>query len=1391
MVLVLAAAVLGAKTETAYAGDPCSTNELVHYRMTFQGNFNSASSPGGLPHIARFTQIIWVTHTSQKTFWKPGGMASPGVENVAELGETFEINDEIIDEFRAGTVEATDFFPYGRYPRGEETLSRVITLCKKAPLVTFLAMLDFSPDWFIGVSNYSLLNSQSNWISSVTLDLYPYDAGTEEGTEFSLNNPPSKPHVPITSLRGKGKFSGATAPVARMTFERTNTVNLLVNGRSATSMTEGDGALSITAMLTSSNASGGALSIPLVIGRDTTAQSGDYTAPSSISIADGAKSGSGSFAAVDDSTDESSERVVIQFGSSLPGGIAAGYLNLVTITIEDNDAVVVNLGRSDSGAVAEGGTGVKADAEFTVTLSRALATGERIDVPLVLSGSGVTAGDFSLAKKSGGSLNKGVTVSGSDTLTPAVIFQNAGARTATLTLTPTDDSHIESDETLTVALGPDGGGTNGFDRAGLGTNVGGGANPHGSSNSFDVVIESDDTAPPTVPLVSISGGSAVTEGESATFTLTASPAPSSAISVKVTIADNGSFAANGQTGSKKVTIGTGGTASLTVTTVNDSADELDGTIAATLGTGSGYGIGSPNSASVTVRDDDDPTPVITISGGSTLTEGESATFTLTASPAPSSDISVRVMIADSGSFAANGHTGSKKVTIGTGGTASLTVTTANDNADEPDGTITATVEAGTGYSAGSPGSASVTVEDDDDPTPEITISGGNAVTEGGSATFTLTASPAPSSGSVFVKVTVSDSGNFAVSGQTGSTRVTIGTDGTASLTVTTVNDNADELDGTITATVEAGTGYSAGSPGSASVTVEDDDDPTPEVTISGGNAVTEGGSATFTLTASPAPSSGSVFVKVTVSDSGNFAVSGQTGSTRVTIGTDGTASLTVTTVNDNADELDGTITATVEAGTGYSAGSPGSASVTVEDDDDPTPEITISGGLGVTEGKAAKFTVSASPAPAKDITVNLSVSEDSGEGDFVHSGNEGTKTVTIKANKGSASFTVSTLDDKKDEPGGSVTVTLKQGTGYTVGTRLSASVTVSDDDDPPTVTDAVSEDTGTFSGNTDDVTSPDRGALVEIYKASGGARWTRNDNWNSDAPIALWYGVSADSDGRVTELLLEDNNLSGTIDQDIGKLEQLEVLWMNDNSLAGTIPVAELETLGSLEELALWGNAGLGGTITDELGKRVDRAVLRRVKDVNGDSSLQGWFALDETVFDYSGWQGVGVNSEDRVSELDLSASGLRGDITDAVWELSDLERLDVSDNPDLTGELPQRIADTALEYVDISGSGVCAPEEQWFTQWVDDNDIVFTDNDICGQDEGTSSAVSPSHDTSEPTQTTGAGGGCSVASGSGFRQNIPEFALGVFLLGMMLLAGRRNAQHENGIQTKNKKDTC
>ncbi|MYG64826.1 MAG: fibronectin type III domain-containing protein [Synechococcus sp. SB0675_bin_7] len=103
------------------------------------------------------------------------------------------------------------------------------------------------------------------------------------------------------------------------------------------------------------------------------------------------------------------------------------------------NATVVSLNRVGTGVVTEGGT-----VEFTVTLSRALTAGKIVDVLLSISGTSVTTADWSLALKTGTSLNTGVTLSDETTITPNVKFSGTAAETATLVLTTTPDANDES-----------------------------------------------------------------------------------------------------------------------------------------------------------------------------------------------------------------------------------------------------------------------------------------------------------------------------------------------------------------------------------------------------------------------------------------------------------------------------------------------------------------------------------------------------------------------------------------------------------------------------------------------------------------------------------------------------------------------------------------------------------------------------------------------------------------------------------------------------------------------------------------------------------------------------------------------------------------------------------
>ena len=335
--------------------------------------------------------------------------------------------------------------------------------------------------------------------------------------------------------------------------------------------------------------------------------------------------------------------------------------------------------------------------------------------------------------------------------------------------------------------------------------------------------------PPPTPEVSITAGSGVTEGGDATFTVTASPAPTANLDVSVTVSQSGDYGAT--TGRRTVTIPTTGSVTLTVGTTDDTTDETDGSVTATVNAGSGYTVSSTQgAATVAVADNDDaPTPVVSVTAGGGITEGGDAVFTVTASPAPASNLDVSVTVSQSGDYGAT--TGKRTVTVPTTGSVTLTVGTTDDDADETDGSVTATVNAGSGYTvSSSQGAATVGVADNDAaPTPVVSVSAGSGVTEGGDAVFTVTASPAPAA-NLDVSVTVSQSGDYGAT--TGRRTVTVPTTGSVTLTVGTTDDDADETDGSVTATVNAGSGYTvSSSQGAATVGVADNDDAAPEVEI--------------------------------------------------------------------------------------------------------------------------------------------------------------------------------------------------------------------------------------------------------------------------------------------------------------------------------------------------------------------------------------------------------------------------------------------------------------------------------------------------------------------------------------------------------------------------------
>ena len=121
-----------------------------------------------------------------------------------------------------------------------------------------------------------------------------------------------------------------------------------------------------------------------------------------------------------------------------------------------------------------------------------------------------------------------------------------------------------------------------------------------------------------------------------------------------------------------------------------------------------------------------PTPEISIASDGDVTEGTAASFTISANPTPAADLSVNVSVSQSGDYGVT--TGAQTITIPTTGSYTLTVATSDDSTDEADGSITATVNTGTGYTVSTSASAATAAVFDDDDTPSICNLPADAIT---------------------------------------------------------------------------------------------------------------------------------------------------------------------------------------------------------------------------------------------------------------------------------------------------------------------------------------------------------------------------------------------------------------------------------------------------------------------------------------------------------------------------------------------------------------------------------------------------------------------------------------------------------------------------------------
>ena len=862
-----------------------------------------------------------------------------------------------------------------------------------------------------------------------------------------------------------------------------------------------------------------------------------------LTIAEGQTDSTGAvtITAIDDTVDGPALEVPVTGAVSGPVGMTAPAPRTLTIT-DDEATPTVTLVLSPASISENGGV-----SRVTARLSHATSEEVRVTVSAAAVSPAV-ARDFEL--------------SASPVLT---IARGATDSTGTVTVAAADNANDAPPKQLRIS----------------GTVAG----PPGMVDpSPQTLTITDDEATPTVTLV-LSPTSISENGGVSTVTARLNGTTSEEVRVTVSAAAVSPAVAGDfeLSAAPVLTIGVGATESTgTVTvTAQDNAIDAPAKEVTVSGTVAGpTGMAAPAAQTLAITDDETtPTVTLALSPASIPENGGVSTVTARLSHATSEEVRVTVsaaavLPAGAGDFELSA---SPVLTIGVGATEStgtVTVTAKDNPMDAPNKEVTVSGTVAGPAGMANPAAQSLAITDDEGtPTVTLVLSPPSISEDGGVSTVTAKLSGTTSDE---VRLTVSAAavspavaGDFELSA---SPVLTIGVGATESTGTVTVTAKDNPMDApakevTVSGTV---TGSAAlADPASQTLTITDDEGtPTVTLVLAPASISENGGVSTVTARLSGATSEE---VRVTVSAAavspavaGDFELSA---SPVLTIGvgaTESTGTVTVTakdnTVDAPAKEV--TVSGTVTGPTGMADPAELPLAIT---DDEQTPKVTlvltpdeISENGGVSE-----VTARLSGASSETMTVTVMVTADPDE--YTLSANA-VLTIEAGAMDSTGLVTLTAVDDTVDAPDQRVAVTGEVSAPLGLTAPEPVTLTITDDDDTPSVTLVVTPASISENGGVSRVTARLSHATseeVEVRVAAEAVTPDAGTYFELGAERLLTIPAGAtDSIGTVTVTAVDDAidaperevTVSGTVTRPAGMADPLsQTLTITDDEGTPTV----------------------------------------------------------------------------------------------------------------------------------------------------------------------------------------------------------------------------------------------
>ena len=190
----------------------------AEYRVVLKSTWTARNHPFEYPSGARFSGLIGASHNARYELFELGSLPTPGLERLSEEGKHSPLDDEIRAAITAGNALA--MFETGGLKNFKDSLVTTVRVDAKHPLVSVVAMLAPSPDWFTGAESVNLAEN-GGWMKTRTLVLPAYDSGGDDGTTYKAADRNTNPKKP-TSRASTRHFvvKGKAKPVATIRFTR-------------------------------------------------------------------------------------------------------------------------------------------------------------------------------------------------------------------------------------------------------------------------------------------------------------------------------------------------------------------------------------------------------------------------------------------------------------------------------------------------------------------------------------------------------------------------------------------------------------------------------------------------------------------------------------------------------------------------------------------------------------------------------------------------------------------------------------------------------------------------------------------------------------------------------------------------------------------------------------------------------------------------------------------------------------------------------------------------------------------------------------------------------------------------------------------------------------------